>query len=110
MDVWFEEPHLLKNSGKSWLKNWLWRKCLRAINQRKQVNMNVIKMSKWVAGKLVFCALVLMSPALSYGQTGACRMQWGALNGQRMVQGTVHEECSLNGPWGNWGVTSNVGW
>ena len=72
--------------------------------------MNVTKMSKWFAGKLVFCALVLMTPALLHGQTGACRMQWGAINGQRTVQGTVQEECSLNGPWGNWGVTSNTGW
>jgi hypothetical protein len=73
--------------------------------------MTATKMRTRFAAKLVFCALVLMSPAFLYGQQGTCRMQWGAINGQRAVQGTVHTECSfVNGPWGNWGVTSNVGW
>src|SRR5262245_41999079 len=109
MDVWSGEPHRPRNSRKSWRKSSLWHKRLRQINhQRKQVNMTPTKLRTRVAAKLVLWAIVLMSPAFLYGQQGACRMQWGALNGQRAVQGTVHAECNfLNGPWGNWGVTSN---
>jgi hypothetical protein len=72
--------------------------------------MTVTKMHQ-IAARVLFCACILVNPAFLYAQQGACRMQWGALNGQRAIQGTVHAECGvLNGPWGNWGVTSNVGW
>jgi hypothetical protein len=59
---------------------------------------------------LVLALALEVFPSSLHAQQGACRMQWGALNGQRAVQGTVQAECSVNGPWGNWGVTSNVGW
>jgi hypothetical protein len=58
----------------------------------------------------VFAFAIEVFSSSLYGQAAACRMQWGALNAQRAIQGTVHAECGLNGPWGNWGVTSNVGW
>jgi hypothetical protein len=46
----------------------------------------------------------------AYGQSGQCIMQVGAVNADRWVRGLVQTECASSPPWGNWGVTSNVGW
>ena len=56
---------------------------------------------------LVLVGLLITVPS-SFGQI--CKLQYGGVNAARWITGTVQTECGFNGKFGNWGVTSNVGW
>ncbi len=58
---------------------------------------------------LLVIALFASIGVSAYGQSGDCLLWLKGMNQDRWITGTVQTECTSTPPWGNWGVTSNVG-